>query len=182
MIRVLIALVAALVVVGTAGVIRRASFSDAQLAEHAKRAADALAAARLQLDPRGLIHAGPSEKALRAAAAGGQGLQLLRKKLADRALTSMGVLLVLLVIAFGLWRRSRLAHYAGVAACVLIAAGALAALVPAVRAYRLVHDGVVTWELGELVLLAALALAFVIVAMLERTRRELSTSLHPVAG
>jgi hypothetical protein len=182
MMRVLIALVVALIVVGTAGVVRRLSFSDAQLMAHARRAADALAQTRHGLDPRGLISASPSEKALRAAAAGGPGLQLLRKKLSDRALTSMGVLVVLLVIAFGLFRRSRLAYGAGVATCVLIGAGALAALVPALRVYRLVGDGVVAWELVELLLLAVVAVAFVVIAMLERTRGELSTSLHRVAG
>ena len=172
MIRVLIALLAALVVVGTAGVVRRLSFTDARLMEHARRAADALASTRHGLDPRGLISASPPEKALRAAAAGGPGLQLLRKKLSDRALASMGVLVVLLVIALGLFRRSRLAHGVGVATCVLIAAGALAALWPALRAYRLVGDGIVAWELCELMLLAVLAVAFVVISMLAGPLRE----------
>jgi hypothetical protein len=172
MIRLLVALVAALVAVGVAGIARRLSLSDGQLAAHASRAADALAAARHAADPRGLIRPGPSEKALQAASKPGAGLQALRRKLSDRALASIGVLIVLVAIAIGLWRRSRLAHGAGVATCALIAAGALAALLPAVRAFRLVHDGVVLWELVELSLLAVLALAFVVVGMLAGPPRE----------
>ena len=168
--RVLVALVAALVIAGVVGEVRRLSWSNADLQAHAGRAADALAAQRKAVDL--LARPNAAEKALRAAATTPTGLGILRKRLSDRVLASFGVLALLAVVAIFLWLRNRIAHAVCVVTCALVTAGAVAALVPAVRAYKLVGDRVVTWELVELLLLAALGLATVVVAMLDRTRAE----------
>ena len=178
--RVLVAVVAALVIVGVAGEVRRLTWSSEQLQAHAARAADALAAQRRAIDP--LMRPNAAEKTLRAAATTPAGLVLLRKRLADRLLLSVCVLSSLAVLTVFLWRRNRVAHALCVVTCGIVTAGALSGLISAVRGYRLVGDAVVTWELSELIVLAVLGLAAVVVAMLERTRAEFSTSLHSAAG
>jgi hypothetical protein len=175
--RVLFALVAALVVAGVAGEVRRLTWSNADLQAHAGRAADALAARRKSEDR--LMRPNEPEKALRSAATTPQGLQMLRKRLSERVLASFGVLAMLAVIAIFLWLRHRIAHAACVVTCTLVTAGAMAALVPAVRAYELVGDKVVRWELAELLLLGGLGLATVVVAMLDRTRAEFRPDESP---
>jgi hypothetical protein len=168
--RVLVALVAVVVIVGVVGEVRRLTWSDEQLQAHAARAADALAAQRKAADP--LMRPGPAEKMLRSAATTPVGLQQLRRRLKDRLLLSICVLSSLTILTVFLWRRNRIAHAICVVTCAIVTAGALSGLVSAVRGYRLVGDTVVTWELVELLLLAVLGLAVVVVAMLAGPLRE----------